>query len=76
MPQWPHEYTIRSWAPGREADFERMAALTCKLGVVKPWPYDSCRPRYHHAYWEIDGWEYWIMDGLIHETVVINRARV
>lgn len=76
MPQWPHEYTVRSWAPERVADFERMAALTRRLGVVKPWPYDSAQPRYHHAYWEIDGWEYWIMDGPISETEVINRARV
>jgi hypothetical protein len=76
MPQWPHEYTVRGWAPGSEADFERMASLTRQLGVVKPWPYDSPDPRYHHAYLEIDGWEYWIMDGPVAETEVINRARV
>jgi hypothetical protein len=76
MPQWPHEYTVRSWEPERADDFEQMASLTRELGVVKPWPYESPKPRYHHAYLEIDGWEYWIMDGQIAETEVINRALI
>lgn len=74
MPQWPHEYTVRGWEPPRTADFEAMAALTRELGQVRPWPYGSSMPRYHHAYLQIDGWEYWIMDGPISETEVINRA--
>ncbi len=76
MPQWPHEYTVRSWDPGRDVDFETMATLTRELGVVKPWPYHSPQPRYHHSYWKLDGWEYWIMDGPTTDTQVINRARV
>jgi hypothetical protein len=76
MPRWPHEYTVREWEPDRTNAFERMAALTRTLGVVKPWPCDSPQPRYYHAYWELDGWEYWIMDGPVTETQVINRALV
>ena len=76
MPQWPHEYTVREWRPDLEATFEAFAALTRSDGVVKPWPADSPAPRYHHRYLAIDGWDYWIMDGPIAETEVINRARL
>jgi hypothetical protein len=43
---------------------------------VKPWPRDSARPRYHHAYLEIDGWEYWTMGEPVEATPLINRAAV
>jgi hypothetical protein len=42
--------------------------------ALKPWPADSPTPRYHHRYLAIDGWDYWIMDGTIEDTEVINRA--
>jgi hypothetical protein len=76
MPQWPHEYTVRDWRPELEGTFEAFAGFTRSEGVVKPWPADSPTPRYHHRYVEIDGWDYWIMDGPIEETGVINRARL
>lgn len=76
MPQWPHEYTVRKWQPDLEDTFEAFAALTRSAGVVKPWPADSPTPRYHHRYLAIDGWDYWIMDGPVAETEVINRARL
>jgi hypothetical protein len=76
MPQWPHEYTVRQWEPGRERDFVEFAALIRRTGVVKPWPSDSARPRYHHTYLELDGWEYWTMGEPLEETSVINRARL
>jgi hypothetical protein len=74
MPQWPHEYTVREWRPELEQQFVDLALLTRDQGIVKPWPADSTTPRYHHSYLEIDGWDYWIMDGPIAETGVINRA--
>jgi hypothetical protein len=76
MPQWPHEYTVRDWRPDLEDTFEALARYTRSQGVVKPWPADSPTPRYHHRYLAIDGWDYWIMDGTIEETGVINRARL
>jgi hypothetical protein len=76
MPQWPHEYTVRDWRPELNDTFEAFARFTRSDGVVKPWPADSPTPRYHHRYLEIDGWDYWIMDGTIEATGVINRARL
>ena len=76
MPQWPHEYTVREWAPDLEADFVAFVQLIRREGEVKPWPKDSPSPRYHHAYLAIDGWQYWTMGAPIAGTTVINRARV
>ena len=76
MPQWPHEYTVRDWRPDLDDTFEAFAACTRSEGVVKPWPRDSPTPRYHHQYLAIDGWDYWIMDGPVTESKVINRARL
>ena len=74
MPQWPHEYTVREWRPDLTDTFEMFAIFIRAEGVVKPWPADSPTPRYHHRYLAIDGWDYWIMDGTIEDTEVINRA--
>jgi hypothetical protein len=76
MPQWPHEYTVREWRPELDLDFLDFAGLIRREGVVKPWPRESARPRYHHTYLELDGWEYWTMGSPLPETTVINRARV
>ena len=76
MPQWPHEYTVRVWRPDLNDTFETFASFIRSEGVVKPWPADSPTPRYHHRYLAIDGWDYWIMDGTIEDTGVINRARL
>lgn len=75
MPQWPHEYTVRNWAPDRSRQFESMVVLIRDEGVVKPWPRDSPTPRYRFPYLEIDGWEYWSMGAPVPDTTVINRAR-
>lgn len=76
MPQWPHEYTLRRWRSDLEGEFEAMVALIHEKGDVKPWPKDAAVPRYHHAYLELDGWQYWTMGEPIDETIVINRCRV
>ncbi|MGP8160103.1 MAG: hypothetical protein ACLQGJ_02595 [Candidatus Dormibacteria bacterium] len=76
MPQWPHEYTVREWRLDLELDFLEFAALIRREGTVKPWPREADRPRYHHTYLELDGWEYWTMGAPLSETTVINRARV
>jgi len=76
MPQWPHEYTVRNWHEDLEEDFLAFVELIHRDGVVKPWPRDSVKPRYHHSYLEIDRWEYWTMGEPVAETTLINRARV
>lgn len=68
MPQWPHEYTVREWRQDLEDDFLALVALIRERGVVKAWPADSPRPRYHHGYLEIDGWEYWSMGAPIEDV--------
>ncbi|MBV9100100.1 MAG: hypothetical protein JOZ46_01330 [Candidatus Dormibacteraeota bacterium] len=74
MPQWPHEYTVRHWRTDLVPQFEAFAEYIRSAGVIKPWPRDAARPRYHHTYLALDGWEYWTMGEPIAETVVINRA--
>ena len=74
MPQWPHEYTVREWEPSREDDFEWFARLIRERGEVRPWPRGARVPKYHHTYFELDGWQYWTMGAPVHETTVINRA--
>ncbi|MGZ5312422.1 MAG: hypothetical protein ACXWZW_04040 [Solirubrobacterales bacterium] len=75
MPQWPHEYTVRAWRPDLERDFCDLVVLIRREGVMKPWPRDAATPRYHHTYFEVDGWEYWTMGAPVPETTVINRAK-
>ena len=76
MPQWPHEYTVRDWRADLEDDFLAFVELIRAEGVVKPWPADSPRPRYHHTYLAVDGWDYWTMGEPVEDTEVINRARL
>lgn len=74
MPQWPHEYTVRTWRPDLEEDFFAFVALIRGEGIIKPWPAEAAVPRYRHTYLELDGWEYWTMGDPAPETALINRA--
>jgi len=76
MPQWPHEYTVREWRPELVDTFVQFVELIYAQGVVKPWPADTDRPRYHHTYLAIDGWDYWTMGEPVGDTPLINRARL
>ena len=73
MPQWPHEYTVRAWHPELEREFVAFAEMIRQEGLVKPWPRNTAKPRYHHTYLEVSGWEYWTMGSPIESTTVINR---
>jgi hypothetical protein len=75
MPQWPHEYTVRSWRPDLDDTFEAFVVFIRAAGVVKPWPPDVPIPRYRLTYLDIGGWDYWTMGEDPAETTVINRAR-
>lgn len=76
MPKWPHEYTVRRWREDLAEDFVAFVELIRREGEIKPWPRDAAKPRYHHTYLEIDGWDYWTMGEPVAESTLINRARV
>lgn len=76
MPQWPHEYTVRTWRPELATEFFDFVVLIRREGTVKPWPPEAATPRYHHTYLPVDEWEYWTMDGPVEEKTLINRALV
>jgi len=76
MPQWPHEYTVRTWHPELGDTFQAFVRLIRETGEVKPWPRESPNPRYHLTYLTIGEWEYWTMGEPVEETTLINRARV
>lgn len=76
MPLWPHEYTVLTWSQDLAPEFFDFVALIRSAGVVKPWPRDSATPRYHHTYLQVGEWEYWTMGEPVHETGLINRARI
>jgi hypothetical protein len=74
MPQWPHEYTVRHWRNDLDSEFFGFVALIRREGVIKPWPREASKPRYHHTYLALGDWEYWTMGEQLPETAVINRA--
>jgi hypothetical protein len=61
MPQWPHEYTVKEWAPANATEFEAFCRLIATAGRRRPWPERSPNPRYHNSYLAIDGFEYWAL---------------
>jgi hypothetical protein len=68
----PHEYTIRKWESGEQAnqDFDQFATFIRRFG------YADFYYRIRHIYWAVDDFKYWTMGWPVEETVVINRARV
>ncbi len=62
--------------PELDARFLAFVAFIRQEGVVKPWPREASKPRYHHTYLELDEWEYWTMEEAIAETTLINRALI
>lgn len=81
MPDWPHEYTVKTWRPNEAASFEAFCRLVRTLGEVQPWPPPPAAAIYHNRYLEIDGYSYWAMGlagdtGPVADLTVINRAIV
>jgi hypothetical protein len=37
MPQWPHEYTVKTWQPELSQRFESFCALILREGIVIPY---------------------------------------
>jgi hypothetical protein len=61
MPQWPHEYIIKQHRPEQAQRFADFVRLILSEGVIRPWPENSPRPKYHNAYLVVDGFKYWAM---------------
>jgi hypothetical protein len=68
----PHEYTVRQWMHGSEAnrDFERFVTYIRRFG------YADFYYKIRHIYWAVDEFKYWTMGWPMAETKVVNRARV
>lgn len=63
-----HEYTIRSWVPDAERDFEQAVVTIQRLGVPAMFWSHS------YVYFHVDGRRYWTMGDPVSETTVLNRA--
>lgn len=81
MPDWPHEYTVKSWLPQRADEFIEFCQAIHDRGIVEPWPPPPAVAIYHNHYLAIGGLKYWTMGPSgdrdpIEEMTVINRARI
>ena len=68
----PHEYTIREWEAGGQANQDFDEYTTC----VRRFGYADFFYKIRHTYWAVDDFKYWTMGWPVEQTVVINRARV
>ena len=78
MPDWPHEYTIKSWRPDLAHEFESFCQLIVDEGIAEPWPPPPAAAIYHNHYLVIGEWKYWAMgprgdDDAMADKTVINR---
>ena len=69
MPHAPHEYTVRAWDPGGQANFEEAVRLIRQHGEVRTFGGRG------YVYLDVDGWSYWTMGAPVGETTIVNRAR-
>jgi hypothetical protein len=79
MPDWPHEYTVKSWAPDEPDAFVAFCELIQERGAVEPWPPLPAEPLYHNRYLAIGDHKYWAMGpkgdrDAVEEMTVINRT--
>ena len=79
MPDWPHEYTVKSWRPDLADDFEQFSRLVLDSGIQRPWPPPPAAPIHHNHYLVVGEHEYWAMGPLgdsdpVQDKTVINRA--
>ncbi len=79
MPDWPHEYTVKSWLPEKAEEFTAFCLEIQTRGVVEPWPPPPASAIYHNRYLVMGVLKYWAMGprgdrDAIEEMTVINRA--
>jgi len=63
-----HEYTIRTWVPEGEHDFDRAVVIIREHG--EPARYFS----HEYIYLNVDEMKYWTMGDEVSATTVLNRA--
>jgi len=68
----PHQYTVRTWRRGEEANLEFDRFVTC----IRRFGFADFYYRIRDIYWVVDEFKYWTMGWPVDETTVINRARV
>lgn len=76
MPDNPHEYTIRKWAPEKERDFEAVVMFIREAGYKKKWTNPKSGRSTTYVYLDVDGWCYWTMGARLSSTILINRAKL
>jgi hypothetical protein len=69
MPEHPHEYTLRRRAPD-PSRFQWFVLFIRVHGYERRF---QGRP---YRYLDLDGWSYWTMGAPLHQTILINRARI
>jgi hypothetical protein len=69
MPQMPHWYTLRAYAPD-EAAFERFVMHVRLCG------YRERFGKTWYTYLDVDEWKYWTMGSPLDQTILINRAKI
>jgi hypothetical protein len=50
MPDWPDEYTVKTWRSDDTEEFVGFYRLIETAGVVEPWPPPPADPVYHNRY--------------------------
>lgn len=66
----PHEYTVRAWEKGLDANREFDLFVT----YVRRFGHAALFYEIRHLYWVIGDFKYWTMGWPVDETTVINRA--
>ena len=70
MPQWPHWYTVRDWAPDKQTEYDFFATAINKYGYVDSWRDD----RWH--YLVVDEFKYWAIEDVLNRAAPKPNAQV
>jgi len=76
MPWCPHYYTMLQWNPDKKTGFIKLVTAIFKHGYKEAWPRYPEKPNRVVTYFNVDGYQYWVMDPSIEETDLINRALI
>ena len=76
MPEHPHEYTIKKWAPTRQAEFEAAVMFIREHGYKKKWTNSATGRTYTYTYYNVGKHCYWTMGAPLDQTILINRALI
>lgn len=63
----PHEYTVRSWKPDEQENFEMFSQAITKYGTDQWWRGGKWR------YLIVNNFKYWTMDDVINRVEVVGN---